>query len=409
MIRNYLLVAWKVLLRRKFFTFVSLFGITFTIVVLLVVTALLDHIFAPHYPESNLDRTLGVYAVIQQGDESKRTGFAGHTLLERALRPLENVEQTAIIQAQSKVASYQEDGRKLELFIKKTDDGFWRIMTFDFLEGGPFSTSDYEQARPVAVINQSTAVEMFGDRSALGQSIDVDNQQFRVVGVVRDVPFLRALPYSDVWVPLTTNRGEQWRQGLSGSLFGIVLAHDRSDFPRLRREFAGHVAQLEIPDKQFKTVRAELRTLFEFVALDLFEIGDTSRLRMVIAVLALMFMALPAINLINLNLSRIMERLSEIGVRKAFGATSPTLIGQFLVENVVLTLVGGAAGLLFSGLVLSALNRSEFIPSAAFALNFRIFGWGLLLTLVFAVVSGIYPAWRMSRLHPIEALKGDSR
>lgn len=409
MIRNYLLVAWKVLLRRKFFTFVSLFGITFTIVVLLVVTALLDHIFAPHYPESNLSRTLGVYAVVQQGDQSKRTGFAGYTLLDRALRPLENVEETSIIQGQNKVASYQDDGRKLELFIKRTDDAFWRIMTFDFLEGGPFSASDYEQARPVAVINQSTAAEMFGERSALGQSIDVDNQRFRVVGVVRDVPFLRVLPYADVWVPLTTNRGEQWRHGLSGSMFGVVLAHDRSDFPRLKREFAGRVAQLPIPEKQFKTVRAELRTLFEFLALDLFQIGDTTRLRIVIAVLALMFMGLPAINLINLNLSRIMERLSEIGVRKAFGATSPTLIGQFLVENVVLTLVGGAAGLLFAGLVLSALNRSEFIPSAAFALNFRIFGWGLLLTLVFAVVSGIYPAWRMSRLHPIEALKGDSR
>ena len=52
-------------------------------------------------------------------------------------------------------------------------------------------------------------------------------------------------------------------------------------------------------------------------------------------------MLLPAINLVNLNVSRILERASEIGVRKAFGASSRTLVGQFVVENVVLTLVGG--------------------------------------------------------------------
>ena len=59
-----------------------------------------------------------------------------------------------------------------------------------------------------------------------------------------------------------------------------------------------------------------------------------------LAVGALLFMALPAMNLVNLNISRILERASEIGVRKAFGASSWTLVGQFLVENLILTLVG---------------------------------------------------------------------
>ena len=123
----------------------------------------------------------------------------------------------------------------------------------------------------------------------------------------------------------------------------------------------------------------------------------------------LLFSLLPAVNLVNLNMSRIMERASEIGVRKAFGASSRTLVGQFVVENLVLTLIGGAAGFLLSALVLRALNTSGLIPYAHFTINVRVFLYGLGLAVFFGLLSGVYPAWRMSRLHPVQALKGASR
>jgi putative ABC transport system permease protein len=120
-------------------------------------------------------------------------------------------------------------------------------------------------------------------------------------------------------------------------------------------------------------------------------------------------MLLPAVNLVNLNTSRIMERRSEIGVRKAFGASSRTLVGQFLVENVILTMVGALVGFVLAAWLLHLLNASGWIPYATLSLNYRIFGWGVLLALVFGVLSGVLPAWRMSRLHPVDALKGASR
>jgi putative ABC transport system permease protein len=120
-------------------------------------------------------------------------------------------------------------------------------------------------------------------------------------------------------------------------------------------------------------------------------------------------MLLPAVNLINLNTSRIMERASEIGVRKAFGASSRTLVGQFVIENLVLTLVGAAIGFVVSAMALGAINGSGWIQYAELSLNYRIFGWGAALAVVFGLLSGVYPAWRMSRLHPVQALKGASR
>jgi putative ABC transport system permease protein len=117
---------------------------------------------------------------------------------------------------------------------------------------------------------------------------------------------------------------------------------------------------------------------------------------------------LPSLNLININLSRILERSSEIGVRKAFGASSWTLVVQFVVENVVLTLIGSLIGLALAVPVLAALNASGVIAYAQLSLNFRIFFQGLALAFFFGLLSGVYPAWRMSRFHPVYALKGGS-
>jgi len=120
----------------------------------------------------------------------------------------------------------------------------------------------------------------------------------------------------------------------------------------------------------------------------------------------LLFMALPALNLINLNTGRILERSSEIGVRKAFGASSRQLVWQFVVENVQLCLVGGVLGLLFAKLALAWLESSALIPYLKVDVNLAVFGWGLLLAIVFGLLSGVIPAWKMSRLHPVQALKG---
>jgi putative ABC transport system permease protein len=115
------------------------------------------------------------------------------------------------------------------------------------------------------------------------------------------------------------------------------------------------------------------------------------------------------VNLVNLNTSRIMERASEIGVRKAFGASSRTLVGQFIVENLVLTLVGAAIGFVLAAWLLQVINTSGVIQYAELSLNYRIFGWGVLLAMAFGLLSGVYPAWRMSRMHPVQALKGAVR
>jgi putative ABC transport system permease protein len=416
MFRNYLKMALKVLARRKFFTFISLFGISITLLVLLVATALLDHIFAPQAPEPQADRTLGIYQVGLRGEHVNYGGNPGYGLLDRVVPGLQEevpaIEKISIFTMVDTVVSYV-GGRKIESDLKRTDGAYWQILDFEFLEGGPFSVEDEANARFVAVINDTTRARFFGGEPAVGRTLEADGQRFRIVGVVRDVPILRFVPYAEIWVPISTTKSKTFRKEFLGDFMAVFLARSRSDFPQIKDAIDRRLraAEQHIPDRKiFQTIQGGADTLFESVSRGLLGGHENeSRPDLLWALLiglAILFMLLPSVNLVNINLSRILDRASEIGVRKAFGASSRTLVGQFVVENVVLTLLGSAIGLVLAAAVLAALNASGLIPYAELRLNFRVFFEGLALALFFGFFSGVYPAWKMSRLHPVQALRG---
>jgi len=414
MLRSYLKVALKVLRRRRFYTFISLFGIAFTLVVLTVGAGFLDHVFGAQPPETRADRTRCVYMIRTAGPRGVRTTtFPGYGLLDRYVRTLPGAERVSLFTFQEKVVTYK-DGARIEAYRKYTDGAFWQIMEFRFLEGGPFTARDDEERNRVAVLNASTRRRFFGDGPAVGRTVEIDGERFRVVGVVEDVSYLRFTPFADVWLPIGTIRDESYRTAFHGNFMAAILAPRAADLPRLAEEFRSALARVESPDPdQYNEFTGGIDTPFGMLSRMLFsqklEENRSGELLGWLLGIAFVFMLLPTVNLVNVSVSRILERASEIGVRKAFGASSWTLVGQFLVENVVLTLVGGLLGFALAALVLGAINGSGLFPYARLELNGRVFLQGLLLTLFFGVLSGAYPAWRMSRLNPVEALKGGLR
>ena len=225
------------------------------------------------------------------------------------------------------------------------------MLAFDFVEGGPFTAADNENGRLVAVISETTREHFFDGRPAVGKTMEADGQSFRVVGVVRDVPVLRYASSADLWVPVTSAKTSGYKQEWLGDFSALILARRRADLPQVKAEFQSRLrgAEKQIPDPkdvQDLVSRRGYAVRRGRPALPPRPAGDGSpgyRLRVVLLALMLGFMLLPTINLVNINLSRILDRASEIGVRRAFGASSRTLMGQFLIENLVLTLIGAAS------------------------------------------------------------------
>jgi putative ABC transport system permease protein len=404
-------LALKVLNRRKVFTAISLIGIALTLLVLVVATALLDNTFAPGAPETRLDRTLMVNTIGQYGPHSSESATPGWDFLQRTLRNLPNAERVSIYTVLMAAVIY-EGPRRIEASLKHTDGEYWRILDFHFVEGGPYSEADNQNDRRVAVISESLRDQVFGPKqSVVGRTMKVGDGVYTIVGVVSPVIMRREAPYAQLWAPIGTINSEERTQFL-GRFSALVLARSKSDIPALQREFQARVKRVLIQDpKNYTEIRAGLDTAFEAFAREF--VGNKHRHTALIAKgiltgVALLFMALPALNLVTLSLSRILERAPEIGVRKAFGAPRRALILQFVVENVVLTLIGGAIAFVLAVIVLRQLGGAVPYIDANLAVNMRTFAYGMLAAIFFGVLSGAYPAWKMSRLDAVNALRGGS-
>ena len=406
-------LSLRVLRRRRFFTFISLFGIAFTLTVLTLVAALYQQVVGDGAPEVNLSRTLIIDRIDLDADKRNFSGNPGYAFLDRYCRDLPGVVDLTAYTTSFEVVSFLA-GVKHVSTVRRTDAAYWNVMQFDVVAGRVLAAQDVDGAAPVAVINETTRERIFGDGKAVGGLLQLGERKFRVVGVVRDVDMTRQGAVADVWTPLTTAPTEDWRTDLRGGFEGMLVARSRDDFPAIRRELDARLAAVtpgEI-DGGYDTISCipvtrTLQLAQGFLGQDGARTGP-GRFYLLLAGAAALFMLLPAMNLVNMNVSRISERAAEIGVRKAFGASGRDLVAQFVAENVVLCLIGGALGFVGAAGVIVWLNAAQVVPRAGFTMQPVVFVVGLFLALLFGVISGVYPAWRMSRLHPVQALKGES-
>jgi putative ABC transport system permease protein len=413
MLSNYIKIAWKVLLRHPFYTFITLFGISLTLTVLMVLTSFLDHLFGTHYPEINRDRSLYIATVMQTDSTrtSVSTGPASFPFLTKHAKSLKSAEKVAIMSNFSFSNTYI-NGKKIKLNTKYTDAIFWEVTGFEFLEGKPYNETNIQNSDLVAVITDALRDQYFesGKGSVVGKSIEIENIHYKVIGVVKGSPPTRVYTYSDVYFPYTAPKSNYENKGMRGSFLAIAMAKSTSDIPAIQSEFDSNISRIPFNEVKaggnFTVLIVKAEKYFDHF-LSTFARDSTQKFLFytVVGFVLLMFMGLPAINLVNVNVSRILERASEIGVRKAFGAPSSALLWQFIIENVFITFIGGIFALALSYLIIYFINSSGWIAYADLTINVPVFLISLAVCLVFGLLSGVLPAFRMSRLKIVDALK----
>lgn len=413
MLKNYFKIAIAVLKRRKFFTFISLFGISLTLTILIVLSAFIDLMMSPVYPDMNRGRELFInnMSASNKEENSVQSGSISFYMLENFVSKMKTPQMMSFFSNSGPVTAYQNN-KKINSKLRYTDLNYWSIYQFEFLEGKAFNGDQLKNADRVAVISSDTRANYFGEgQLATGKYITVNKDQYRVIGVVKDVPSTSMNCDAGIYLPYTVRPEIAKEPTLFGNYNAVLLAASASDLSAIQEEYTQLVRKLPRMHGDLIKFTSVARTYLDARNRELFwSFGDVSMNStfLVLGIFIFLFMLLPTLNLVNINISRIMERSSEIGVRKAFGASGRTLVGQFIVENLILTLLGGIIGVILSIVIVQLLNSSGMIPHLDLKINLKVLCWSVLASVVFGLMSGVYPAWRMSKMNVVKALKANN-
>lgn len=427
MFKQYYKQAVGQLRQQPVISVITVLGTALAIFLIMLVVMLQQVKVAPFAPESNRDRFLHVkFMSISHknwGDGSSN-GPMGFQTAKECFKSLKTPEAVTAYVCTTVSSPLSLPGKPaFGADVLETDDDFWKVFDFSFLQGKPYDEAEFEAGLPVAVITEQIARVLFGKVEVVGQEFLLNHSPYRVVGVVRDVSTLADTAYGQVWIPCTSTEiiNDTWNDKHMGMFSVTILAHSRDDFEQIREE-------AERRRTEYNQIIGESGWEFFYrnrpydqekqsISFAANEEPDLKADRIERLVVFIILLLVPAINLSSMTQSRLRQRVSEIGVRRAFGSTRLEMMHQIVMENMVITLLAGILGLLFS--VVFAYLGNELLFSQPFSttlnppaidasmlLHTSTFLYALLFCFLMNVLSSGIPAWRASRTNIVNALNG---
>lgn len=401
-------------------SWVTLIGTAMSIFLIMMVVMIHQVSVVPYPPESCRDRLMtGAYLeVYPTGSGSINQEYA-----RKIYAGLNGVEHTSFMTLRTDPADVKGPaGQAFSARLRHADAEFWEIFDHPLINGRYYTHEEADAMIPIAVITETTALRLFGDIPPVGNSFDIDHRQYTVAGVVRDNSSRALSGSGEVFIPTSANdKSLDWGDW-GGRVAVALLVKEGVDFDAVRDEVKARYAML---DTEF--AENGMHTVYHGQPWDQEEIAsglvgsnntpDPDRGRWIRYITYVILLIVPAINLSTMLHSRIRRRVSELGVRRAFGCTRTGIISEIVLENLFFTLAGGLIGLLlavafasgYSGLydTIDSFGTGE-RPGLGVLLDFHTIAAAILACLLLNLLSAAVPAWQASRLEPVEAIRSNN-
>lgn len=302
----------------------------------------------------------------------------------------------AVAPSASSTANARDGSDTETMQLTGTTADYQSINGIELASGRFLKTADVDNHTNVAVINADTAIDILGcynTSQAIGQTVSLNGIPYTVIGVIKqsDTTISTGSTYQ-AYIPFTS----LMRLSTTVRDVNSFVVSPKSD---------------EVSDAAQQEINEFLLARFSndsdaFTVVNMKVIADT--LSTVTDVMALMLGGIAAISLLvggigimNIMLVSVTERTKEIGIRKAIGATEGSIMLQFLIESLVICLIGAAIGLVISGVIIAAINA---FTDYTFWLDARVCVIASVFSIGIGLLFGLYPARKAARKDPIEAL-----
>ncbi|GGM84127.1 ABC transporter permease [Dyadobacter beijingensis] len=403
MLKNYLKIAFRNLLRNKAFSAINILGLSVGMASALLILFWMYNEISYDRFHKNKDY---LYEAWNRGtfDGKLQCWNSTPQVLGPALK-LEYPEVAAISRQYGRWFVTRVGDKKISSEALLTDPAFLTMFDFPLVQGSPQSALNTLNS---TVVTQKMAIKMFGTEDAIGKVISIDQDNFTVTGVMRDLPPNTAFRFEYILpIDYLKKIGSAYEDWSTNSVKTYVQLKPGSNPEAL----AGKIRDITIRHSN-KTEEHEvfLHPITQWHLYSNFENGKVAGGRIAIVrlfgIIAVFILLIACINFMNLSTARSEKRAKEVGIRKTAGANKGLLVGQFLGESILIAIIAGSIALMAVYLTLPAFNlligKQLEVPVS----NPAFWAGAVAFILFTGIVAGSYPAFYLSSFKPIGVLKG---
>ncbi len=419
MFKNYLKVAFRSMNKNRIFAVINILGLALGLAITILVFMFVNNEISY---DKNWDGSDRIYRTGLDANfmGQNMVGPAAPSPMAHTLRTeFTDIESATRIQPRSGEVLMRHDQTKI--YIRNNvhaDSAFFKVFNYNFIHGDAKTALKEENA---VVLNEQTAIKLFGDKNAMGKIINYENTRDLIVkGVVEDPKgqyhfnfnmFFAQNDIQNIWL---SNNHMTYLKLREGANFDSFKKEMTSNFMKKLAPNIEQFLQTTMEDfySENNSFNYTLQPLEEIhlqghSSMEIEQNGNIMYVYIFIGI-ALLVIIIAGINFMNLSTARSGKRAKEVGVRKVSGASRKMLMEQFLIESVIQSVIAMLLAFILVELFLPGFNNV--LETNLILFNDQIFKtlvFAFIVTIIYGIFAGSYPAFFLSGFKPIEVLKGD--